>query len=118
MSLYDVIIRHGMLINSTGIRQAELAIADGGIVAIEPELGGTSKEEIDARGMHIFPGVIDAHVHFNEPGRTHWEGFATGTRALAAGGTTAFFDMPLNSSPPTLVAASFKAKLAPASTSA
>jgi len=117
MSLYDVIIRHGMLVNSTGISQADLAIADGRIVAIEPELGGTSKEEIDARGMHIFPGVIDAHVHFNEPGRTHWEGFATGTRSLAAGGTTTFFDMPLNSFPPTLDAVSFDDKLAAAQAS-
>ncbi len=117
MSLYDVIIRSGMLVNSSGISQTDLAIADGRIVAIEPELGETSKEEIDAREMHIFPGVIDAHVHFNEPGRTEWEGFATGTRALAAGGTTAFFDMPLNSSPPTLDAVSFHGKLAAAQAS-
>jgi len=59
----------------------------------------------------VFPGVIDAHVHFNEPGRTHWEGFATGTAALAAGGTTTFFDMPLNAHPPTLDAESFDLKL-------
>lgn len=117
MSLYDVIIRGGMLVNSSGISQTDLAIADGRIVAIEPEIGGTSKEEIDAREMHIFPGAIDAHVHFNEPGRTEWEGFATGTRALAAGGTTAFFDMPLNSSPPTLDAVSFDGKLAAAQAS-
>jgi len=57
-------------------------------------------------------------VHFNEPGRTDWEGFATGTRALAAGGTTAFFDMPLNASPPTLDAASFELKRQAAEASA
>jgi allantoinase len=102
---------------ATGTNKADLAIADGRIVAIEPELTGTSKEEISAEGLHVFPGVIDAHVHFNEPGRAEWEGFATGTRALAAGGTTLFFDMPLNAHPPTLDAASFDLKLAAAQAS-
>src|SRR5436309_8362775 len=114
MSLYDLIVRNGTLVTATGISNADLAVAGGRIVAIEPDLAGTSKEEINAEGLHVFPGVIDAHVHFNEPGRTHWEGFATGTAALAAGGTTTFFDMPLNSHPPTLDAASFDLKLAAA----
>ena len=70
--------------------------------------------ELNAAGLHIFPGLIDSHVHFNDPGRAHWEGIETGSRALAAGGGTMFFDMPLNSSPPTLDAASFDAKLAAA----
>ncbi|MBV9258881.1 MAG: allantoinase [Ktedonobacteraceae bacterium] len=110
MSLYDLIIRNGTLVTAEGISQSDLAIAGGQIVMIEPELEGTSDEEIDAWGMHIFPGGIDAHLHFNDPGRAHWEGFVTGTRALAAGGTTAFFDMPLNASPPTIDAASFDLK--------
>jgi allantoinase len=114
MSLYDLIIRNGTLVASTGAIQADLGIADGRIVAIEPASAGTSAAEIDARGLHVLPGVIDAHVHFNEPGRTDWEGFATGTRALAAGGATAFFDMPLNAHPPTLDAASFDLKRAAA----
>src|SRR6202167_3126480 len=76
----------------------DIAIEDGKITAIGPELPGASKE-IDARGLHVFPGLIDVHLHFNEPGRTKWEGAATGSRALAAGGGTLFFDMPLNSSP-------------------
>ena len=62
--------------------------------------------EIDARGCMISPGLIDVHLHFNEPGRTEWEGAATGSRALAAGGGTLFFDMPLNSSPCTVSARS------------
>ena len=110
MSLYDVLIRSGTLITPAGITSADLAIADGRLVALEPELTGPAAREIDASGLTLFPGVIDAHVHFNEPGRAHWEGFATGTRALAAGGTTTFFDMPLNASPPTLDAASFALK--------
>jgi allantoinase len=111
MAQYDLLLRHGTLVTTSGVSQADLAIADEQIVAIAPDLTGSAGEEIDASNLHIFPGVIDAHVHFNEPGRTDWEGFATGTRALAAGGTTTFFDMPLNSTPPTLDAESFRLKL-------
>lgn len=110
MSQYDLLIRNGTLSATTGDLAADLAIAEGRVVAIEAQLSGTARQEIDASGLTILPGVIDAHVHFNEPGRAHWEGFATGTRALAAGGTTSFFDMPLNASPPTLDAASFELK--------
>jgi allantoinase len=110
MSLYDLLIRNGTLVTSAGSAVSDLAVVEGCLVAVEPQLSGTASREIDARGLTIFPGVIDAHVHFNEPGRTHWEGFASGTRALAAGGTTTFFDMPLNASPPTLDAASFALK--------
>ncbi len=110
MSRYDLLIRSGVLVDLDGVKVSDLAIDAGQVVAIEPELTGTANQEIDAHGLHIFPGVIDAHVHFNEPGRTDWEGFATGTRALVAGGTTSFFDMPLNASPPTLDASSFALK--------
>jgi allantoinase len=117
MTRYDLIIRNGTLVTAEGVTAADIAIADQQIVAIGPALGGASRAEIDATGLHIFPGLIDAHVHFNEPGRTDWEGFATGTRALAAGGATACFDMPLNAHPPTLDAASFDQKLAAAQAS-
>ena len=86
-------------------------MADGKIVALASGPAISSREEIDATGLHIFPGVIDAHVHFNEPGRADWEGIETGSRALAAGGGTTFFDMPLNAHPPTVDAASFDLKL-------
>jgi len=89
----------------------DIAIEDGKIVAIGPELPGGA-EEIDARGLHVFPGIIDVHLHFNEPGRTEWEGAATGSRALAAGGGTLFFDMPLNSTPCTVNAEAFDRKRA------
>jgi allantoinase len=78
-------------------------------------ISGSARSEIDATNLHIFPGLIDPHVHFNEPGRTEWEGFSTGSSALAAGGGTMFFDMPLNSSPPVLDGESFDLKLAAAS---
>ena len=87
----------------------DIAIEDGKIVAIGPELPSAT-EQIDARGLHVFPGLIDVHLHFNEPGRTEWEGAATGSRALAAGGGTLFFDMPLNSTPCTVNAAAFDRK--------
>jgi len=111
MSQYDLLVRNGILVTATDEQRADLAVADGRIVALGLDLSGTSNEEINAEGLHVFPGVIDSHVHFNEPGRTHWEGFATGTAALAAGGATAFFDMPLNSSPPIIDAKSFDLKL-------
>ncbi|NJM06688.1 allantoinase AllB [Candidatus Gracilibacteria bacterium] len=106
---YDLIIRNGTLVTADGLINADLAIADGRIVAIGHDPGGAA-EEIDAGGFHVFPGLIDAHVHFNEPGRGHWEGLASGSRALAVGGGTLFFDMPLNSAPPLLDAAQFVAK--------
>jgi allantoinase len=118
MALYDLIIHNGVLVTAEGITTADIAIADQQIAAIGPALDGTSQAEIDATGLHIFPGLIDAHVHFNEPGRTEWEGFASGTHALAAGGATCFFDMPLNAHPPTLDAASFDQKLAAAQAAA
>jgi len=90
---------------------ADVAIEDGQIVAIGPQLPGAA-EEIDARGLDILPGLIDVHLHFNEPGRTDWEGAATGSRALAAGGGTLFFDMPLNSTPCTVHAEAFDQKRA------
>ncbi len=88
---------------------ADVAVEGEKIAAIGPDLKG--REELDARGLHLFPGVIDAHVHFNEPGRTEWEGWATGSRALAAGGGTACVEMPLNAHPPTLDGAAFDAKV-------
>jgi allantoinase len=96
--VFDLIIRRGTVVLASGSTTADIAIGDGRIAEIGPELGGAS-HEIDARGLFVLPGLIDVHVHFNEPGRTHWEGAATGSRALAAGGGTLFFDMPLNSTP-------------------
>jgi allantoinase len=83
-------------------------------VAVGPNIGLTSPEEIDASGLHIFPGGIDSHVHFNEPGRTEWETIANGSAALASGGYTTFIDMPLNNLPVTTDGAAFDVKLAAA----
>ena len=117
MSAYDLIIRGGVLVAPDGQREADIGISDGRIATVEPELEGSATEVLNADGLHVFPGAIDAHAHFNEPGRTYWEGFATGSRALAAGGMTAFVEMPLNAYPPTNDAQSFDEKLAAAEAS-
>src|SRR5947207_7706120 len=108
MSDFDLLVRGS---------EQDIGISEGKIVAIEKNFSGSAKTEIDARDLAIFPGVIDAHVHFNEPGRTDWEGFATGSRAAAAGGTTTVFDMPLNAHPPTTNRESFELKRAAAKAS-
>jgi allantoinase len=105
----DVVIRGGTLMTPSGPQRADLAIEDERIADISPELSG-GREEIDARGLAVLPGLIDVHLHFNEPGRAEWEGAATGSRALAAGGGTLFFDMPLNSTPCTVNAREFECK--------
>jgi allantoinase len=105
--IFDTIVRGGDI---------DVVIADGVIADVAPggELGDEAREVIDATGLHVLPGLIDAHVHLNDPGRADWEGFSSGTRALAAGGATCAIDMPLNSFPPTVHAVAFEAKLAAA----
>lgn len=110
MKELDLIVRGGTVVTHEGVAVADVGIANGKIVAVGEKLGGSAREEIKADGLHIFPGVIDSHVHFNEPGRDDWEGIETGSRALVAGGGTMFFDMPLNAHPPTCDAASFDEK--------
>jgi allantoinase len=98
----------------TGHRPADIAIRDGTITAIGSEVRD-GDETIDARNLVVLPGVVDAHVHFNEPGRTDWEGWEAGTRGAAAGGVTTVLEMPLNAHPPTITAAAFDQKLTIAS---
>ena len=105
----DVVIRHGVVVGDTRRDHLDIAIEDRRIAGIGRDLP-VGREEIDARGLLVLPGLIDVHLHFNEPGRTEWEGAATGSRALAAGGGTLFFDMPLNSTPCTLTAHDFTCK--------
>jgi allantoinase len=108
----DLLIQNGTVVRESGAEPLDVAVQGGKIVEIARGIARDALETIDATGLHVFPGVIDPHVHFNEPGRTEWEGIATGSAALAAGGGTLFFDMPLNSFPPVLHGASFDAKLA------
>lgn len=79
---------------------------------------GKAFDEIEARGLHVFPGVVDAHAHVNEPGREEWEGWRAATRGAAAGGVTTLADMPLNSLPPTVDGSALRAKESRAARSA
>lgn len=98
-----MLIRGGHLVDELSVRRADLLITDGLVQAILPPGRDLEVEQVvDATNLHILPGLVDAHVHFNEPGRTDWEGFLSGTTAAAAGGITTVCDMPLNSHPPTL----------------
>ncbi|MGH8968679.1 MAG: allantoinase AllB [Actinomycetes bacterium] len=89
-----------------------VAVTEGRIVAVEHiDARLTAREVVDLGPDEVLlPGLVDTHVHVNEPGRTHWEGFASATRAAAAGGVTTIVDMPLNSVPPTVDVASLEAK--------
>lgn len=94
-----------------------LSPATGKIVAVVPEVLPRSlfpphTAYHDYTPKLLLPGLVDAHVHLNEPGRTEWEGFSTGTKAAASGGVTTVVDMPLNAIPPTTTLAGFKEKLA------
>ena len=98
-----------------GTREATLFVDKGLITGVVPGLEMTASDDfIDAAPLLVMPGLIDPHVHINEPGRTDWEGFDTATRAAIAGGFTLLVDMPLNSTPVTTTAAAFDAKLAAA----
>lgn len=107
---YDLCIRGGTIVTAQGDVETDLWVENGKIVEIGCSDAHPVKRTVNATGLLVFPGILDAHVHFNEPGRQTWEGIATGSQALAAGGGTCFFDMPLNASPPTLDASSFDRK--------
>src|SRR3954452_18391740 len=109
--MHDLVVRGGRVVTPFGSSEADVAVSDGRVVEVAPETAG-GREEVDARGLVVLPAVVDVHVHFNEPGRTEWEGAATGSRALAAGGGGVFFDMPLNSTPCTVNAREFDRKQA------
>ena len=107
----DLVIRGRGVVTTEGVRSASVHIAAGRIVKIGAWQDVPSGVEIvDAAESLVMPGLIDTHVHMNEPGRTEWEGFETGTRAAAAGGVTTILDMPLNSIPATTTVKALEAK--------
>ncbi|WP_237687413.1 allantoinase AllB [Arthrobacter jiangjiafuii] len=117
---YDTVIRGRAVLTPDGPAPAEVGINDGVITAVVPLgaglEGGTLIELADDETL--LPGLVDTHVHVNEPGRTEWEGFASATRAAAAGGVTTLIDMPLNSIPPTVDVAALDTKRAAAASQA
>jgi allantoinase len=99
---YDLVIRASRAITAEGQVPVAVAVKDGKIAALLPiDAEVDARESITIDGV-LLPGLVDTHVHINEPGRTEWEGFETATRAAALGGVTTLIDMPLNSIPPTV----------------
>ncbi|MFD3911317.1 allantoinase AllB [Streptomyces sp. NPDC058603] len=112
MSDVSLVLRSTRVITPEGTRAASIAVADGRIAGVLPydaEVPPGARLE-DVGGDVVLPGLVDTHVHVNDPGRTAWEGFWTATRAAAAGGITTLLDMPLNSLPPTTTAAHLRTK--------
>ncbi|HEX8734359.1 MAG TPA: allantoinase AllB [Pyrinomonadaceae bacterium] len=111
----DLIIRSRRVVLPETVAPASIHVRGGVITALGEWNEAPGKTPlVDAGEAVVMPGLVDAHVHVNEPGRTDWEGFRTATRAAAAGGVTTLVDMPLNSIPPTTTLEGFKEKLAAA----
>jgi allantoinase len=105
------VIRSQRVVLPDGIRPADIRVQNGTIVEIGPIVGPVDRPGlIDTGDLVVLPGLVDTHVHVNDPGRSDWEGFAHATRAAAAGGVTTIVDMPLNSIPPTTSVAGLEAK--------
>jgi dihydroorotase len=111
MSAFDLIVRGGTIANHAGEGVGDIGVKGGRITAIGDLATASAGQVIDAKGLHVLPGVIDTQVHFREPGNTHKEDLETGTRAAALGGVTAVFEMP-NTAPPTTTADALADKIA------
>ncbi|MEU4441986.1 allantoinase AllB [Actinosynnema sp. NPDC050801] len=105
----DLVLRAARVITPDGERRADVGVEGGRIVAVADRLDAGTVVEL-ADDEVLLPGLVDTHVHVNDPGRSDWEGFASATRAAAAGGVTTIVDMPLNSLPPTTTVAALEAK--------
>ena len=109
-----VIVRGERIVFPDGERPGAICIEDG-IIQSTGEINDFPVIEgdrlIDAANHVVMAGMIDVHVHINEPGRTDWEGFETATKAAAMGGSTLLVDMPLNSTPVTTTVENFQLKL-------
>jgi len=114
----DVVIRSARAWIGGSFRAADVHVSDGTIVAIDEPRGARHALTVVPDDAVLLPGLVDSHVHVNEPGRTEWEGFESATLAAAAGGVTTIVDMPLNSIPPTTTPEALAVKRAAAAPSA
>src|ERR1022692_250820 len=109
------VFRSTRVVTPDGVRAAVVHVENGRITDVARHEDVPADMGVTECGdLVILPGLVDAHVHINEPGRTHWEGFETATRAAAAGGVTTLIEMPLNSIPATTTAAAYEQKIAAA----
>ena len=107
---YDFIVKGGTVVEPHQVTISDIAVKNGKIDRIEKDIHSEGESIIEGKGKIILPGVIDTHVHLNEPGNVEWEGIESGSKMLAAGGVTLYFDMPLNSNPPTIDVSSLQLK--------
>jgi dihydroorotase len=107
---FDLVVRGGTCMTPSGRAEIDIGIRDGKLAEFGDLAGAESTETLDARGLHILPGVIDSQVHFREPGHPEKEDLESGTCAAVAGGVTAVFEMP-NTDPPTTTQAALEDKL-------
>jgi allantoinase len=115
LGLPDQIVRGRRVLTPNGERPAAIHVRAGIVTAVAAFDDVPSGVPLhDARTSVLMPGLVDTHVHINEPGRTEWEGFSTATRAAATGGITTLIEMPLNSIPATTTAAAYREKVAAA----
>lgn len=110
MNTFDLVIRGGTIVNHAGEGVGDVGCVAGRIAAIGDLSRFSGDTEVEAKGLHVLPGVIDTQVHFREPGNEHKEDLETGTRAAALGGVTSVFEMP-NTAPPTTSAEALNDKL-------
>lgn len=107
----DLVVSSGRVVTPEGERPAAVVVTRGRIIAVVPPREAPSAAAtVDVGTAALLPGIVDTHVHINEPGRTEWEGFATATQAAAAGGVTTVVDMPLNSLPATTTVPALEVK--------
>lgn len=108
---WDLVIRQARVVSGTGVREADVAVQDGLVAEVGSVGSKGARQEVDAGGLYLLPGVIDSHVHFREPGLEHKEDLESGTRAAVAGGVTTTFEMP-NTNPSTTTPEALADKLA------
>jgi allantoinase len=102
----DLYLKNARVVTEDADFHGGIAIQDGKIAQIAAEdVDVAASQVIDLQGKLVIPGLVDAHAHFNQPGRDEWEGYETGSQAAAAGGITSVLEMPLNSTPPTITQA-------------
>ena len=110
MAHYDLIFKHGTIVNQDGAHAADIAVSGERIAAIGDLAADSAGETVDCKGLHLLPGVIDTQVHFREPGLEHKEDLASGSLSAVMGGVTGVFEMP-NTNPLTITRETFEDKI-------